>query len=225
VGGVITDLMSKNIFIFRDNAMVSCRQTGLYINGEGSNPLVLHNVFMVCKCPSIIIDTGVNAFVGMNEMQINDVALQIINNHSYIFENIIQKSIDNGIEIKCIDRGVPSQCSPLIQKNYIEASTHYGIVVEGFASAPNIKGNIIEANRKAGIKLTDNSRAHIGGTEQDEIDLKISELPNKKDHLKISEEYARFFEDKFLNNELNDGMFTFNEVIDACAAFKEEVHQ
>jgi hypothetical protein len=48
--------------------MVSCRQTGLFIHGEGSNPLVLHNVFMVCKCPSIIIDSGVNAFVGMNEM-------------------------------------------------------------------------------------------------------------------------------------------------------------
>jgi uncharacterized protein YlzI (FlbEa/FlbD family) len=74
--------------------MVSCRQTGLYIHGEGSNPLVLHNVFMVCKCPSIIIDSGVNAFVGMNEMQINDIALQLINNNSYIFENIIQKSID-----------------------------------------------------------------------------------------------------------------------------------
>lgn len=199
--------------------MVSCRQTGLFIHGEGSNPLVLHNVFMVCKCPSIIIDSGVNAFVGMNEMQINDIALQLINNNSYIFENIIQKSIDNGIEIKCIGNG--SQCSPLIQKNYIEASTHYGIVVEGFGASPNIKGNIIEANRKAGVKLTDNSKAHIGGVEQDEIDVSIQELANKKDHLKISEEYARLFEDTIVNSELNDGMITFYDVIDACAAFKE----
>ena len=95
--------------------------------------------------------------------------------------------------------------------------------MEGYGASPNIKGNIIEANRKAGIKLTDNSRAHIGGIEQDEIDLKIAELPNKKDHLKISEEYARLFEDKMLNNEHSDGMFTFYEVIEACAIFKEEV--
>ena len=159
----------------------------------------------------------------MNEMQINDIALQLINNNSYIFENIIQKSIDNGIEIKCL--GANSQCSPLIQKNYIEASTHYGIVVEGFGSSPNIKGNIIEANRKAGVKLTDNSKAHIGGEGLDDLDSEIQNLANKKDHLKVSQEYARLFEDTVVNSELNDGMITFYDVIDACAAFKEQVHE
>ena len=107
-------------------------------------------------------------------MQINDVALQIINSNSYIFENIIQKSIDNGIEIKCIGNG--NSCSPIIQKNYIEASTHYGIVCEGFGCRPDIKGNIIEANRKAGIKLTENSNAHIGGKEQDDFDGDITKM-------------------------------------------------
>ena len=86
---MIADLTQRNVFIFRDNAMVSCRQAGLYIQGERSHPVVLHNVFMVCKCSSIIINTGVDAFIGMNEMQINDCAIEIINNDSIIFENTI----------------------------------------------------------------------------------------------------------------------------------------
>ena len=34
---------------------------------------------------------------------------------------------------------------------------------------PDIRGNIIESNRKAGIKLTDDAIAHIGGTTKEEV--------------------------------------------------------
>lgn len=87
--------------------MVSCAQAGLYIQGPNSAPVILHNVFMVCKSPSItrkdfeklndkkhetaaIITTDqVDAFIALNEMQINDTGIQIINNDSIVFENII----------------------------------------------------------------------------------------------------------------------------------------
>ena len=114
--------------------MVSCRQAGLYIQGEKSHPVVLHNVFMVCKCSSIIVNTNVDAFIGMNEMQINDCAIEIINNDSIIFENTVQKSTDNGILILCDNPNTP--CQPTIQKNYIEASTHNGIVCQGIKCWP-----------------------------------------------------------------------------------------
>lgn len=56
---------------------------------------------MVCKCSSIIINTQVEALVAMNEMQINHVAIELINNKSIVFENTIQKSHDDGIKIVC----------------------------------------------------------------------------------------------------------------------------
>lgn len=39
----------------------------------------------------------------------------------------------------------------------------------GESCEPDIRGNIIESNRKAGIKLTENAVAHIGGTSKDDI--------------------------------------------------------
>jgi hypothetical protein len=44
---------------------------------------------MVCKSSSIIINTNVHAFIAMNEMQINDVGIELRNNKSFLFENII----------------------------------------------------------------------------------------------------------------------------------------
>jgi len=56
---------------------------------------------MVCKSSSIIINTKVDALIALNEMQINNVAIEIINNGSVIFENTIQKSHIDGIYVKC----------------------------------------------------------------------------------------------------------------------------
>ena len=53
--------------------------------------------------------------------------------------------------------------TPLIQRNYIESCTKNGIICEGFSCYPMIKANIIDSNRKCGIKLADSARAHIGG--------------------------------------------------------------
>jgi len=65
-------------------------------------------------------------------------------------------------------------------KNYIESSTHNGIVCEGQKCWPDIRANVIEANRKAGIRLTENSRAHIGGDTFDDIVLKRSHADSKE---------------------------------------------
>ena len=69
--------------------MVSCSLAGLYLQGRKSQPVVVHNLFMLCKSPCIILNNYVDAFVALNEMQINDIAIEIINNHSIIFENMI----------------------------------------------------------------------------------------------------------------------------------------
>lgn len=97
----------------------------------------------------------------MNEMQISHMAVEIINNKSIVFENTIQKCHEDGIRVTCNSEQM-SAC-PLIQKNYIEASTQNGIVCRGPRCWPDIKANVIESNRKAGIKLVDFARAHIGG--------------------------------------------------------------
>ena len=218
-GGVIADLAARNIFVFRDNAIVSCSATGLYIEGEGSQPVILHNVFMVCKCSSIIINTRVDALIAMNEMQINGVGIEILNNKSIVFENTIQKCHDDGIAVRGTSESHLAQ--PTIQKNYIEASTHNGIVCEGFSSCPLIKANIIEANRKSGIKMIDSARAHIGGHT-------LSDREDKRSHLDFKAHaslYAQLFEDIVADGAYRDVMTIFYEVLEATAEFKEQVLQ
>jgi hypothetical protein len=44
-----------------------------------------------------------------------------------------------------------------------------GILCYGELCEPEIRGNIIESNRKAGIKLTDKAVALIGGTSKEDV--------------------------------------------------------
>ena len=81
----MANLSPDNILVLRDNAIVSCLQAGIYIQGAGSQPLILHNVFMVCKCPAVYLEEGVLAFVTLNEMQVNHKGIMLVNNSSMVF--------------------------------------------------------------------------------------------------------------------------------------------
>ena len=154
------EAVPRNILVFRDNALVSCKMSGIYIQGS-CQPVILHNVFIVCRCAGITLNTNVDAFVALNESQISTRGIDILNNKSILFGNKIHKSHDDGISVICNSENEPA--SPLIQNNLIESCTHNGIVCEGFSCYPIIKANIIESNRKTGIKLASSARAHIGG--------------------------------------------------------------
>ena len=101
-------------------------------------------------------------------MSINDVGIEVTNNRSKIFENFIEKSHENGIIVLGNDKN--TRCMPNIWKNKIYSCGCNGIVCLGESCEPDIRGNIIESNRKAGIKLADMAIAHIGGTTKEEID-------------------------------------------------------
>lgn len=66
---------------------------------------------------------------------------------------------------------------PQIWKNRIISCGHNGIVCIGEYCEPDIRGNIIESNRKAGIKITEFAKAHIGGTSKEDSE----NLPCVKD--------------------------------------------
>lgn len=102
-------------------------------------------------------------------MSINDLGIEILNNKSKLIENIIEKSHENGIKVVGDDRN--TRCVPTIWKNRIFSCGYNGILCSGDSCAPDIRGNIIDSNRKAGIKLTDNSTAHIGGTTKDDLTM------------------------------------------------------
>lgn len=102
-------------------------------------------------------------------MSINDVGIEIANNRSKIFENFIEKSHENGIKVLGDDKNTRSM--PTIWKNKIYSCGCNGIVCMGDSCEPDIRGNIIESNRKAGIKLTELAVAHIGGVSKNEIDV------------------------------------------------------
>ena len=171
-GGVMADLTRDNRFLLKDNAFISCSKNSVYVQGEGSQPLIIKNVFMVCKGTTIIINSQADAFICLNQMQINETAIELVNNKSILYANTIQKSHHDGVKCVCTADlfTKDNHTEPIIQKNYIEASTHSGIVCEGEYCDPKIRENIIETNRKAGIKLMNKAKAHIGGESPDDID-------------------------------------------------------
>ena len=124
----------------------------------------------------------------------------MINNNSHLFANKIQKSHENGITITCTAEGESAE--NIVQKNFIEACTKHGIVVEGSGTNPRIESNYIESNRKSGIKLDYEGKAHIGGQEF------RNELPNVGvkqdgdgvlvgDPIKFTEEYETLYQNLF----------------------------
>lgn len=67
-GGVVADLNQNCDFIFRENAMVSCHLASVFVQGIGSKPVIVKNVFMACKNISIIITNAVKGFISLNTL-------------------------------------------------------------------------------------------------------------------------------------------------------------
>jgi len=88
-------------------------------------------------------------------------------NSSFILDNKIEKMHKNGISITGHDRS--TRAIPNIWRNVINSCGHYGILTTGIQSEPDIRGNIIISNRKAGIKVCEYAKAQIGGTAKMDI--------------------------------------------------------
>lgn len=102
-------------------------------------------------------------------MNINDTGIEVLNNKSKIIENIIEKSFENGIKVVGNDKHTRSM--PIIWKNRVFSCGYNGIMCSSEFCEPDIRGNIVDSNIKAGIKLTDNSVAHIGGTAREDLTM------------------------------------------------------
>ena len=104
------------------------------------------------------------------------MGIQVNNNRSRLVDNIIEKCHENGIRIVGSDKS--QVCSPIVWRNHIKTCGHNGIVAIGEQCEPDIRGNIIQQNRKAGIKLTEYAVAHIGGTSK--VDIKFIPSTSKE---------------------------------------------
>ena len=98
-----------------------------------------------------------------------------MNNKSRCIDNIIEKCHEDGIVVIGDDKS--TKCTPCLWRNKIRACGHNGIFVSGEQCDPDIRGNIILQCRKSGIKLTQRSIAHIGGTMK--VDIKF--IPSVKE--------------------------------------------
>ena len=79
--------------------------------------------------------------------------MSIHNNSSFIIDNTIERMHKEGILLFGDDGS--TRCCPSIWRNNIMMSGHYGIFASGPQCEPDIRGNVIMQNRKAGIKITD----------------------------------------------------------------------
>ena len=98
-----------------------------------------------------------------------------MNNKSRVVENLIEKSHENGIKVTGDDKN--TRCMPRIWKNRITSCGFNGIICSGESCEPDIRGNVIDSNRKSGIKLCDQAAAHIGGTAKDDLNMFVKQTP------------------------------------------------
>ncbi len=66
---------------------------------------------------------------------------------------------------------------PHIWKNRVTASGQNGIFAHGEQCEPDIRGNVIDSNRKAGIKFCEMACGHIGGTSKEDLAMFIKQTP------------------------------------------------
>eukprot|EP00347_Sterkiella_histriomuscorum_P014217 403361723 len=168
-GSIICDINPQNRVFIIDNQIVSSETAGIYVQGKASRPTIKGNKIRFCRSSAIITYLDVDGWILGNEMSINDVGIEILNNKSKVIENIIEKSHELGMKIVGDDNN--TRCMPNIWKNRIFSCGQHGILCQGQYCEPDIRGNIIESNRKAGIKLTDDAIAHIGGTTKEEVKI------------------------------------------------------
>lgn len=72
-------------------------------------------------------------------------------------DNTIEKMHNNGIDLSGDDGS--TRCCPSIWRNNISVCGQYGILASGLQAEPDIRGNVIIQNRKAGIKITGYAKA------------------------------------------------------------------
>lgn len=66
-GAMISTMASDTVLLARDNAFNSCEACGIYVEGP-VQPLIIHNVFMTCKCSAVVLGSRADGFVALNEM-------------------------------------------------------------------------------------------------------------------------------------------------------------
>ena len=149
------------------NEILSCDTNGIYVQGKQSQPHITFNQFSFCKCAAITTNLEVNAYIAGNMIDRNDVGIEINNNRSQLIQNNIKHSVENGIKVI----GSHRDCVPLIWKNLIDSCSYNGIICRGEKCSPDIRSNIIQLNRKAGIKITEFAKAEIRGIKKEADDI------------------------------------------------------
>ena len=102
-----------------------------------------------------------------------------------MIQNTIMNSHENGIKVTCTHRS----CEPLIWRNIIENNSANGILCQGDKCTADIRGNIINLNRKVGIKVTEFAKAEIRGIKKqgDPLDhlINTAEFKNKLENIQV----------------------------------------
>jgi len=175
-GGIMLQCLPQTMVLIERCNIVTCETNGIYIQGKASRPNIIKNKFLFCRSTAIKTNLDVDANVSEqlltfqireNEINLCEAGIEIFDNSSFVLDNQIIKSHKNGITI--VGNNPSTRCTPMIWRNVVTSCGWYGVITTGIQAEPDIRGNIISYNRKAGIKITDQARAQIGGTTKQDI--------------------------------------------------------
>ena len=116
-GGIIMNLHLDSIVELYSNKILGCQTCGIYIEGEGSAPMVEANEIRNCRSTGIKVDEHVDADIRENSFHDNNDSMHILNNKSMLINNEIEKS--HGIGIILENTKKEAKCAPRLQGNSI----------------------------------------------------------------------------------------------------------
>ena len=156
-GGVILNnspgfnSMIYNCSIFRNKLF------GILSEIQDSQPMIQQNTIIQTEGPAIKISNGSSPSIIENDIKYNEIGIEILNSCPRIFNNHINYNFGSGIQA----RSTLSSCEPKIEENTILENEN-GILCTGDLCVPDIMQNtLIANNRKAGIRLEEDSHANI----------------------------------------------------------------
>lgn len=157
-GGIIMYVKPKNQVKIFKSFINNNKFFGIQILGNSASPSI-----QLCEIENngavgIQICTSNKCSLRKNTITLNRNGIEVISADPKIYDNVIERNLENGIMIKSIEAFVSI---PIIRLNDISSNRFNGIYCTGMANKTKILKNTIHFNKKSGIAVDKSASVNI----------------------------------------------------------------
>jgi F-box protein 11 len=157
-GGILIEASSRNEIKIQQCEVFFNDKVGIHVVGGDSEPFIHLNKIFQNNGPGIKLSMAVKAVILSNQIKLNMNGIEYQYADPQIFRNLIERNCGNGI---CSKSGTQTRTDGTIIKNHIRLNKKNGICIMGIDNYTIVRGNDIECNRGAGIRVEEFAHANI----------------------------------------------------------------